>query len=779
MKKSIYGLFIFVLLFCPLAFGTVEPWSLAVMESASVAGLFLFFYRRARSAAPFVYEIPGILPLMILLGYILFQAVPLPPYVVRILSPVTYSLYGTAAWAEGSVRWVPLSLNGKATVTEFFRIASYAAFYVLTVQLLARRELLKRTIVVIAVFSSLLSLFGIIQHLLQTDKIFWIRSLSRGGLLFGPYVNRDHFAGLMEMLFPSVLCLFLFYKPEVAYGPLRDRVLGMFDNRMTNTHILLGFSSVLIATSIFLTLSRAAIVSLCLSMIAVGGVLLLKERKKARGKFIIMIFVLALLFVGWFGWSPVVEKFSMVGNEVNTASLRPGVWSDTMKIVRDFPLLGSGFGSFVHIYPKYRSIPFEGVVDHVHNDYIELLAEGGIIGTALFCWFLTSVFYSSLKAFSRRRESYSIYMFSGAMAGVFSILVHSLVDFNLHIGANGLYFFFLLGLVVSTANTRMRDGLGETSLSKRKLSAPKVTASASFILLVSVFFCNAAIVLGGGVFSSVGDISSNPHPAIEDLRRTKELAMRAAFFDPLEARYYYAAGTAEWRLGERSEARASYTRAILLDPVNAEYVQMLGLLIAGPKESAAAGRLIRSGVDLDASNPWVYRQYASWLFASGRKEQGEAAARKAIEMKPAATKEYITLMVLNRLDNRDIGNALPERAEVRRIFADYLAQTGDERMADEEYKKALYLIGKEKRAEPQFFYNIRQYYDRSGRYDEALAVMNKATETLPEDAGLHIASGEAYEQAGISYRAAEEYRKALLIDPNNRAARNKLDALRH
>jgi hypothetical protein len=95
--------------------------------------------------------------------------------------------------------------NKQKQLSWSFRFASYGAFYAVTVQLLSRKDALKKTIAIIIIFASSLSFFSILQHLLSNGKLYWFRELLLGGVPFGPYVNRNHYAGLMEMLFPLVV----------------------------------------------------------------------------------------------------------------------------------------------------------------------------------------------------------------------------------------------------------------------------------------------------------------------------------------------------------------------------------------------------------------------------------------------------------------------------------------------------------------------------------------------------------------------------------------------
>jgi len=171
VTKIIVAIFIVLLLFSPLAFGTVEPWSIALMEAATFFALFLLLFQKVRRKETALYEIPGIIPLFCFLVYIIIQLIPLPSGIIRIFSPETYVLYQETLSFGKPIHWMSLSINHKSTVAEFFRIASYAAFYILTVQVLTDRTLLKKVVTVVVVFASLLSFFGILQHILSNNKI--------------------------------------------------------------------------------------------------------------------------------------------------------------------------------------------------------------------------------------------------------------------------------------------------------------------------------------------------------------------------------------------------------------------------------------------------------------------------------------------------------------------------------------------------------------------------------------------------------------------------------
>lgn len=151
--------------------------------------------------------------------------------------------------------------------------------------------------------------------------------------------------------------------------------------------------------------------------------------------------------------------------------------------------------------------------------------------------------------------------------------------------------------------------------------------------------------------------------------------------------------------------------------------------------------------------------------------------KMAISLEPQKTREYITLMILNRLSDEEIFSSLPERVGPHLLFADYLSKTGKEDMVENTYFNALQYIKNENPINPSYFYDVYRYYMKKNRYNDALKIMRKAIEFLPDDAGIRVTTAGLYEKLGITYRAAEECKKALLIDPKNDEAKKRLDNL--
>jgi tetratricopeptide (TPR) repeat protein len=134
-------------------------------------------------------------------------------------------------------------------------------------------------------------------------------------------------------------------------------------------------------------------------------------------------------------------------------------------------------------------------------------------------------------------------------------------------------------------------------------------------------------------------------------------------------------------------------------------------------------------------------------------------------------------MVLNRLSDEDIQRAIPDRVEPHLLFADYLSRTGQERMAEEEYFRALSHINNEQVIDPSFFHAVSQFYLRKERYEDALGIMTKAVELLPDNTGIRLTLGGLYEKLDLRQRALAEYRQILVIDPKNQPAKKRLEMI--
>jgi O-antigen ligase len=273
--------------------------------------------------------------------------------------------------------------------------------------------------------------FGILQHLTFNGKLYWFRELRYGGIPFGPYVNRNHFAGFAELVIPI---------------PLVPLILGKVRRER---RFVIGFFALIPIGALLLSASRGGVVSLGVELLFLVSIVLLQRagtRHLLAGG---IVLVAAISLVSWLGVNQILARFGSLQtlevHENKRASMRHGAWH----IFLDHPFLGAGLGTLETVYPSYETLYDGKIVDHAHNDYLEALAETGILGGLCCAWFIALLLVAGLHSLQEPAISFSSALRLAGLTGCCGLLVHSLVDFNLHIPANATFFLFMALLASS------------------------------------------------------------------------------------------------------------------------------------------------------------------------------------------------------------------------------------------------------------------------------------------------------------------------------------------
>ncbi len=776
LSKSIL---FFLIIFTPLAFGTTEPWSYGVMEILTAVALIGFLISLVNQREE-LYGVPGMVPLLAFLSYMLFQLAPLPPFVVEFLSPAAFLIQEKAfALTDTAGSWMTLSINHKASLSEFFRYGTYVVFYVLTVQLLKEKETLQAMVLVIAIFGGLLAFSSILQFYLTQDMALWFRYSPNNSIIVGPYVNHNHYAGLMEMIFPIVLALFFFYRPRIGKTSFFRGIAEILSQEKANIHILIGSSALLILVSIFVSLSRGAMISTALSLVLFLFLLLKRKISQGNTALVIGIVVLATLAIGWFGWDQILDRFAKLKNAQGIVyEARLDFWKDSSKIIKEFKLTGSGLGTFVHIYPPYKSLFFNRTLTHAHNDYIEMLVEGGVISFALAAIFLITWFRKTYTMFLTRRDAFSIYLYMGSLTAVTSILIHSFTDFNLHIGANGFWFFFVAGLGVSFANTNIRRKNTLTRLKPVTSSFRKgLLISVAALFAVGAIFYNVSNLLGVFYFSHIKNIemgSKTPAATLEKINAVAKLAIK---FDPLHGEARYVSATADWFLKDMDAAASNFKTSLCLDPLNSRFLKRFGLFLAQTKNHDRAETAFAPSTLYSPSLPEFSFQYATWLLSKKKTDMGIDYMKKTLEVDEKYADKVLASMILAGLSYEEMQRAIPNLPGPFLAFAEFLYITGKKEAATLRYMEALDLIENQESIKYWQFNKIYRFFIRQDNYKNATQVMERAEKALPMNSAIKITLGDLYKKQGILYKAEEKYEQALYVDPKNKQALKRIEQL--
>jgi O-antigen ligase len=283
-------------------------------------------------------------------------------------------------------------------------------------------------------FGFVVSLFGILQHLTFNGKLYWFREMRFGGIPFGPYVNRNHFAGFTELVIP------------VALVPL---MLGKV--RKERWFVVSVFAVVPLGALLF-SASRGGILSFAVEM---GVLILFLILRRVTGTHLLSggaVLLLAFLMVSWLGVRQAIERFSSMQSLEVTHGKRTSMAADTWRIFLDHPWTGTGLGTLQLVFPPYETLYDGKVVNHSHNDYLEALAETGVAGGLCCLWFLAVLFVDSYRRISQSGTVFASTLQLSGLVACLGFLTHSVVDFNLHIPGNAVLFFLLAHL--ATADVR-------------------------------------------------------------------------------------------------------------------------------------------------------------------------------------------------------------------------------------------------------------------------------------------------------------------------------------
>lgn len=319
-----------------------------------------------------------------------------------------------------------------ATRTQAMHYVSYALLLFVASQTLRTRSEQRRFLVCMSAFSILLAAFSLLQFFGTNGKIYWLRLPQFGGIPFGPYVNHNHYAGVMELLAPMPLVMSL----SRSYG--------------NGQRILLAFGGSLMVASIFISGSRGGMLA-CIVQLLFLGYLLGKERAAKKITLAIACCLLLVVpLVYWLGSESLFDRMKSLQSPMQekVTGYRQVIIKDGWHMFRDRPLLGWGLGTFPVVYPKYRSFYTNLFVNQAHNDYLQLLDETGLLGFGVGLWFLITLYRAGTRiSLSSRRASVA------ALVGCTGIVVHSFTDFNLQIPANAALFFVLGGIATMNSDT--------------------------------------------------------------------------------------------------------------------------------------------------------------------------------------------------------------------------------------------------------------------------------------------------------------------------------------
>jgi O-antigen ligase len=389
--------------FAVIAHGAVEPWSEAVLEAGAAALLLVWAVRASFDGEFKIVWNPLLGPLLVL-------------WLVAALQLAT----GRTAYPF-------------VTRIELLKYTALLALFFLCVQAYRTLEHWHGFVWFLLILGFCVSVFAILQHFTFNGKLYWMREIRYAGIPFGPYVNRNHFAGLVELLIPLGLAILILRAERRDQLPL----VALF------TLFPIG--------ALFLSASRGGIMSLFAEIGLLAILILFRRRESKELVAAGLVVVLAIALVSWLGVGRAIERFASYKTLEVSEGRRVGMLRGTWRIFLDHPVIGTGFGTLQEVFPPYETVYDGLIVNHSHNDYAELLSDTGVVGGLCGLAFLVLLVWIGWKNLTAERNAMRLAYHVGALVACSGLLVHAIVDFNFHIPSNALVFLLLAGLATSQA----------------------------------------------------------------------------------------------------------------------------------------------------------------------------------------------------------------------------------------------------------------------------------------------------------------------------------------
>ena len=436
LSRIIFYVLLVVVALSAIPYGTVEPWSVSLFECTIFALAILWIIEGLIGNRWFLPSHHLLWPLLALILFCLAQAMPT-------------ELNGREV--AGVKMWRTISADPYQTKLVTLKLLALLLTWGMLLRYTYGKRRLYALIYTLMGIGVASALFGIIRQTTQHGPTGFVLPHLLLGAGYGQFINKNHFAYLMEMVLGLALGIL------AGRGVRREQAL---------IYLALALP---VWTALILSNSRGGLFAMLAQALSLGFLFISlparREIKEGIGvtptfighmsrsvifKVILLGSLVVLMFVGaiWMGGERLATNLGTVPDEVvsvegSEGASRREIWQATWQLIKDNPVTGVGFGGYWAAIPQYHRASGQVTPQEAHNDYLELMASGGVVGILLLGWFLV-IFTRRARTRLRMADGFARAASMGALVGLFGVAVHSFVDFGLHITINALVFVVLL-----------------------------------------------------------------------------------------------------------------------------------------------------------------------------------------------------------------------------------------------------------------------------------------------------------------------------------------------
>jgi len=352
-----------------------------------------------------------------------------------------------------------------------------------------------------------------------------------------------------------------------------------------------------------------------------------------------------------------------------------------------------------------------------------------------------------------------------------AMLMHSITDFNMHNGADGLYFFFCCGLLIAATNIRFVYPESQTLLQKYPPASAQYFLAATAIFAVTTIIIQLGNVRAQNFFNKTSSIYISKRLKPEILSTVKSDIGRAIHNSPLNYRYSYKLGSLENYFGNDEKGRQYLIRSAMQNPMYGSTLQSIGLTI---EDSEQSSMLLEKGYQRGLDDNELALTYMDYLLKTENTQQALEVMASKLRKYPALLPALSSLFSAYSLSVEEISQVLGTPIDNWISYASLLESAGNIDQAGYYFESALIKISNAEELKPQWFQKLMLHYKKSDQPDKSLAILRHAVESIPDNISFHLQLGDYYRKEGINFRAKEEYERVLLLQPGNRGAMKRL-----
>ena len=440
-----------VLFLLPIPLGANRPWAWSFFQIV-IFGLSFYttFHLRSSAFAGIKAHKNMILLWLAFILVALLQIIPMPQTMMELLSPTSSKFYELA---NADTYFVSVDVG--QSIISLMKLLSLFCLLVLIMQLINSEQRIKLLLLTMVASGTFQALYGSFEILLGIERSL-VFDLEVSESATGSFVYRNHYANFLMLCLSAGIGLMVATLEKDKFMSRKDRVRSAA-NSLLSSKAIVRICLVIMVIALVMSRSRMGNTAFFVSVAVIGLIALVLIRNRSNGLFIFVVsmFIVDLMIVSaYFGLSRVKDRLEQTSLDQET---RDEVIREAVQIVQDFPLFGSGGGSFYSIFPQYQTSEIFAFYDHAHNEYVQFTIEYGVTGVFILLLILLFTIYKAIRAMYMRKNS----IFKGLSFAILMVLLamsmHMSVDFPLQGYANACYFVVFIALAMVANSLKLKN----------------------------------------------------------------------------------------------------------------------------------------------------------------------------------------------------------------------------------------------------------------------------------------------------------------------------------